>query len=360
MIKSNSEFLLAWGWNDFFAQQIQNSEFTIGRVIGEEKDRWRLQISAETAVWAELPGRYRYQSRSRMDFPSVGDWVLCQYEEHQSMALIQEVLERKSCLYRKAVGQGPAAQILASNVDYAFILTSANADLNLARLERYVGLVWDSGAVPVILITKSELADNLEENLSFLRAQFVGVDILAVSVKEKQNLEGLNRYLQLGKTLVFIGSSGVGKSTLTNFLLGRDVLITQEIRESDDRGKHTTTARYLFSLENGTCVIDTPGMRQLALMDQEEGFENLFSDFVELENICRFNDCQHRTEPGCAVLSALEEGTLDVERWERYQKLQRELRRKMQIEDRVKRREEKEKMKKRQKEMYEHIKMKRR
>lgn len=331
MNQSNLQFRLAWGWNDFFNSQITDSDGVVGRVVGEEKNRWRVQISETQMVWVELPGKYRFQNHTRMELPSVGDWVACKYEEHQAVALLQKVFERQTCIYRKAVGGGTEAQILASNVHTALILTSANADLNIARLERYVSLIWDSGAQPVIVVTKAELAEHLEEMLEELRASFAGVDVAAISVQEETNLESLQKYLQAGKSLVVVGSSGVGKSTLTNFLLGENILATQSIRESDDRGKHTTTSRYLFSLNSGAFIIDTPGMRMLPMMDQVEGVDTLFSDIAEMENSCRFNDCQHRTEPGCAVLSALEAGVLDENRWKRYQKLQRELKRKLNI-----------------------------
>lgn len=331
----------------------------IGRVSGEERDRWRVQLSETENVWAELPGRYRHLVQSRMDLPSVGDWVLCKYEEHQDVALVEQVLKRKSCMYRADAG-GRNAQILASNIDYAFILTSANVDFNIARLERYLSLVWDSGAVPVILVTKSELAEDLDSLLEELSSQIVGVDVHALSVQEKLNLQVLEKYFQPGKSVVFVGSSGVGKSTLTNYLLQTEILETQAIREGDDRGRHTTTARHLFFLENGAIVIDTPGMRSLPIMDQESGVETQFADLVGLETQCRFPDCVHRTEPGCAVLGALESGFLDEDRWKRYQKLKRELQRKEISEDPVKLRLEREKMKKRAKVMYEHIRMKRR
>ncbi|WP_413288639.1 ribosome small subunit-dependent GTPase A [Bdellovibrio sp. HCB337] len=361
---TNQDFLLRWGWNNYFEQQVLevNSDMTswvLGRVSGEERDRWRVQISDSQNVWAELPGRYRFQTHSRMELPSVGDWVLCKYEETQNVALVEKVLARKSCMYRAAVG-GNDAQILASNIDYAFILTSANIDFNIARLERYLSLVWDSGAIPVILITKAELAKNIDALAEELSSEIVGVDIHAVSVQESINMQVLEKYFQPGKSVVFVGSSGVGKSTLTNYLLQKEVLETQEIRKGDDRGKHTTTARHLFFLENGAIVIDTPGMRSLPMMDQDAGVEAQFSDLVELEIQCRFADCAHRTEPGCAVLGALESGILDEDRWKRYQKLRRELQRKEINEDPVKLRLEREKMKKRTKTMYEHIKMKRR
>lgn len=347
MNSSNLDFVLEWGWDDFFEKQSRDVSLNIGRVVGEEKDRWRVQLERDVVVWAELPGKYRYQMESRLELPSVGDWVLCQFENAASVTLIKQVMARKSCLYRRAAGGRDEAQILASNVDYAFVLTSANRDLNVARLERYISLIWDSGATPVVLVTKADLAEDIEAALTELREAFVGVEVFAVSVPEQTGLEQLAKFQQRGKVSVFIGSSGVGKSTLTNFLLGSEVLLTQEIRANDDCGRHTTTARYIFPLSNGSFVIDTPGMRSLSLMDdQGEGVDELFSDIVALENACCFNDCEHRTEPGCAVLEALDSGNLDEERWARYRKLQREVHRKLLNEDHVKLRQEREKWKK--------------
>jgi ribosome biogenesis GTPase len=328
----NRNFLLQWGWNDFFEKQIleKNPEdsLLLGRVSGEERGRWRVQVSEDKNIWAELPGRYRRQTQSRMDLPSVGDWVLCSYELKQGAALVEEVLQRSSCIYRQTAGTSGEIQIIASNMDYGFIVTSANTDFNIARLERYVSMILDSGAIPVIILTKSELAENLEKTLTELRERFVGVHTYAISVRENTGLQEIEKYFQPGKAIVFVGSSGVGKSTLTNYLLREEVQVTKEIRESDDRGKHTTTARHLFRLKNGAIIIDTPGMRDLALLDQEEGLETQFADLLELETQCRFNDCAHRTEPGCRVLASFKDGTLAQDRWDRYQKLKTELDRK--------------------------------
>jgi len=329
---ANRSFLLQWGWNDFFEKQVleKNLEdsFLLGRVTGEERGRWRVQVSDNKNLWAELPGRYRRQTQSRMDLPSVGDWVLCSYEMQQGVALVEQVLQRTSCIYRQTAGTSGEVQIIASNMDYGIIITSANTDFNIARLERYVSMILDSGALPVIVLTKAELTETLEATLTELRDRFVDVPIHAISVREKINLHEIEKYFQPGKAVVFVGSSGVGKSTLTNYLLREEVQATKEIRESDDRGKHTTTARHLFRLKNGAIIIDTPGMRDLALLDQEEGLETQFTDLIELETQCRFNDCAHRTEPGCRVLTAIKDGSLDQDRWNRYQKLKLELDRK--------------------------------
>ena len=329
---AKKEFLLQWGWSDFFENQIlekdRDESLLLGRVTGEERGRWRVQVSEDKSLWAELPGRYRRQTQSRMDLPSIGDWILCNYDKNQGAALVEEVLQRATCIYRQTAGTSGEVQIIASNMDYGFIVTSANTDFNIARLERYVSMILDSKAKPVIVLTKSELTENLEIILKELSEHFPQVPVHSISVREKTGLDELDQYFQPGKAVVFVGSSGVGKSTLTNYLLREEVQATKEIREGDDRGKHTTTARHLFRLKNGAIIIDTPGMRDLALLDQEEGLEAQFADLIELETQCKFSDCAHRTEPGCKILAAFKDGSLAQDRWNHYQKLKLELERK--------------------------------
>lgn len=317
--------LSVWGWNLFFSQQIDISEAgTVARVIGQERDLYRLSSPQDTVLWARLSGRFRHEAEGMEGaFPAVGDWVVCRYEPQQDKALIERVLTRQSCFYRKDPQQG--LQVVAANMDTVFIVTSLNRDLNERRLDRYISMVWDSGAQPVLVLTKKDLCANSDERVSEMQALYAGVPVHAVSVLEPESCVALREYLQPGKTVVLLGSSGVGKSTLTNFFLGDFEAKTQAIRDDNDRGRHTTTSRSLYLLPEGALLMDTPGMRQLALVDQEEGLEELFSDILELTSQCRFSDCSHGNEPGCAVQKALEEESLAVERWASYCKLQKEV-----------------------------------
>lgn len=318
--------LIPLGWDVFFEQQLDltNENLKVGRVIGQERDLYRVAFAEEDSSWAQLSGRFRHDhEQSSGSYPAVGDWVVCKNEEHQDRALIQNVLGRRSCFYRKDPGEG--VQVVAANMDVVFIVTSMNRDMNLKRLDRYLSMAWDSGALPVLVLSKMDLAGDAESLLQELADTYVGVPIHGVSVFEPSTCEVLKTYLKPGKTVVLMGSSGVGKSTLTNFFLGEDIIKTQNTREDDDRGRHTTTSRSLYRLPEGALLMDTPGMRQLALVDQEEGVQGLFEDIVALANSCRFNDCAHQSEPGCAIREALESGDLQEDRWESYLKLQREV-----------------------------------
>ncbi|KYG60619.1 GTPase [Bdellovibrio bacteriovorus] len=317
--------LNSWGWDLFFELQIENKEdeLKLARVIGQERDLYRVTFGESTSLLAQVSGRFRHDfAHAPGAFPAVGDWVLCRMEEHQDKALIQKVLDRRTCFYRRDPGQG--VQVVAANVDVVFIVTSLNRDLNVNRLDRYLSIAWDSGASPVIVLSKADLVEDAESILHDLENTYIGVPIYAVSVFEPQTCEGLRKYLKPGKTAVLMGSSGVGKSTLTNFFLGEEVLKTQSAREDDDRGRHTTTSRALFRLKEGAVLMDTPGMRQLGLHDQEEGVQELFSDILSLSAQCKFRDCAHNQEPGCAIQNALSNGDLDPDRWESYLKLQKE------------------------------------
>jgi ribosome biogenesis GTPase len=257
-------------------------------------------------------------------FPTVGDFVLLDYHA-DGPSLIQKTLPRSSFFSRRDPNPERGEQAIAANFDYVFILSSLNRDYNLKRIERYLSLAWGSGANPVIILTKSDLSSDYASRVAEVEAVAFGCPVHAISVFEPESLKPLQAYAQKGKTLVFLGSSGVGKSTLVNALAGKEVMETGEIREDDARGRHTTTHRELFLLPNGAMVIDSPGMRQVGLWEDSSGLGQTFSDIEKLITQCRFSDCSHQNEPGCAVREALEKGELEQERWDNYQKLAQEV-----------------------------------
>lgn len=354
--------LLSWGWNVFFEQQLEflnTDDLLIARVIGQERDLYRLTFGDEHLSWAQVSGRFRHDNElDAGTFPAVGDWVLCKMEAQQERAMIQKVFERQACFSRRDPDKRGGPQVVAANVDVVFIVTSMNSDLNLKRLDRYLSLAWNSGASPVIVLSKRDLAEDPESFIQQVEETYIGVPVHGVSVFDPATCEVLKTYLQPGKTAVLLGSSGVGKSTLTNFFLGEEIAETQGIREEDERGRHTTTSRSLYRLPEGALLMDTPGMRQLALLDEEEGVEGLFDDILNLASTCRFKDCSHQSEPGCAIQAALEDGTLPEERWESFLKLQREVEYQERRVDKQKQSAERKKWKKRSQDLYERLKEK--
>lgn len=288
------------------------------RIISQEKGIYRISDGTNEKT-ASVSGKFRYAASTVSDFPAVGDYVIAEWPEDDSSAVIQSVFPRKSCFMRKAAGPGKQEQVVAANIDTVFICMSLNNDYNIRRLERYLAVAYDSGADPVVVLTKTDLCSDVEGKILETRNAASGADIIAVSSVSGEYDEVLP-YILPGKTVAFLGSSGVGKSTLINRLTGRDSIATGGLR-NDDKGRHTTTHRELIELENGAFVIDTPGMRELGMWDNDSGIDTAFKDIEELSCRCRFSDCSHTSEPGCAIQKALADGTLDRSRWESYLKL---------------------------------------
>lgn len=257
-------------------------------------------------------------------YPTTGDFVLIDYRT-DGESVILKTLPRKTCFKRiDPSSNGKGAQIVAANFDYVFIMQSLNQNFNPNRLERYLTLAWESSAIPVVLLTKADIADDLQSKISKAEQVCIGVDIIAISSKTGYGLNKLKKYLIASKTIVFLGSSGVGKSSLVNALSGKSIMNISEIRTTDDRGRHTTTHRQLIMLDNGVMIIDTPGMRELGMWDAANGLEHSFADIEQYFGKCKFRNCRHQSEPGCAVKQAIENGGLSQERWNNYLQLKKE------------------------------------
>ncbi|WP_261807743.1 ribosome small subunit-dependent GTPase A [Paenibacillus sp. N3.4] len=315
------------GWHSFFEQAFEpfrKEGYQVGRVTLEHKHMYRVQTEIGEAL-AEVSGKMRHLADRREDYPAVGDWVVLSIREEEQRATVHAILPRRSKFSRKVAGQVTEEQIVATNVDTVFLVTALNLDFNVRRLERYLVLAWESGASPVIVLSKADLCDNPEELAAEVSAVAFGVPIHIISTAENRGLEELAVYITKGQTVALLGSSGVGKSTLVNRIFGDDRLDTGDIRTGDDKGKHTTTHRELIMLPGGGILIDTPGMRELQLWDAPEGLSASFQDVEALAEQCFYQDCGHENEPKCAVKNALDDGKLDNERFRSYRKLQKEL-----------------------------------
>ncbi|UFP92901.1 ribosome small subunit-dependent GTPase A [Gloeobacter morelensis] len=315
-----------FGWDGFFAQTFAGypeNECAPGRVIAEHRGGYG--VTTETGeVSAAVSGRLRHAVRGPADFPAVGDWVVLTRRELPERGLIQAVLPRKSRFARRAAGGPSEAQLVAANVDVLFLVSGLDGDFNVRRIERYLVLAWESGANPVVVLNKADVCGELEERVRAVERVAPGVPVVAVSAAGGE-LDGLAPWLAPGRTVALLGSSGVGKSTIANRLLGNPAQAVGAVREDDSRGRHTTTSRQLLQLPGGALLIDTPGMRELQLLAGEDSLETAFADIEALARRCRFRDCGHTDEPGCAVQSALQAGALETARLESYRKLQREV-----------------------------------
>ena len=311
------------GWSPFFQQHWENSgDFVPARVVEEQRAAYRV-LCESGELLAELSGHFRSSASERADLPAVGDWVAAT-PRLPSRATIHRVLPRLSKFSRKSAGDRTTEQIVAANIDTVFLMSSLNGDLNLRRIERYLAVIWNSGAQPVVLLSKSDICEDVDAAIQAVSEVAFGVSLHAISSVSGEGFDAMTTYVTAGRTVAVLGSSGVGKSTMINRLLGRDVQEVREIREDDSRGRHTTTARRLFLLPRGGMLIDTPGMRELQLWDTGDAVSQVFDEIEALAPDCRFRDCEHLSEPGCAVQAAIADGRITNDRFESYLKLRRE------------------------------------
>ncbi len=316
----DTDALAPWGWTEALARALaalDRPAWVPARVTGQERGRWTLAPDTE----AMLAGRIRHHAGEPLALPVVGDWVAVRPGHGSTLARIEHVLPRHALLVRREAGGGDA-QALAANVDILFAVTSANLDFNLRRLERFLALAWEGGAEPVVVVNKLDLCQDragIEEAVTAC-----GCPAVLVSAETGEGLEEVGAFLGPGRTAAFVGSSGVGKSSIINRLLGAEVQETGDIRETDDRGRHTTTRRELLRMPGGGCLIDTPGLREVGLWSAPSGTDQAFADIWEIAVGCRFNDCMHQSEPGCAVTAAVADGRLDPARLEAWHRLRRE------------------------------------
>lgn len=314
------------GYSDYFQlfeKENNLKDFTIGRVTAEHKERYIVK-TIEGELTAEITGNMRFTAESREDFPAVGDWVAV--SAFDDFGIIHRIFPRKSVLSRKAVGKHGEAQVIAANIDYAFLVQSAGNDFNINRLERYITICRSAKTDPIIILTKIDLINDekLDELISNIKLRIKNILLIPISSETKAGYFELQSIIETGKTYCMLGSSGAGKSTLLNNLAGKELMKTSTISESVNKGRHTTSHRELIILNNGGILIDNPGMREVGITDSEGGLEEVFDLIYSLAESCKYDDCTHQTESGCAVIAAVESGELTKESYENYLKMEKE------------------------------------
>ncbi len=316
-----------YGFNDRIEKLWKDNnleEFKIARVISEHRERYIVKTEIGECE-AEITGNMRFSANGREDFPAVGDWVALTIFE-PDFAIIHKILPRFSTISRQAVGHFAEIQLIATNIDFALIVQALDRDFNYNRLERYLTICYSSKVSPIIILTKTDLIDQQSKDsiIAGINRRLKDVPVLAISSETMDGYQDLIKIIEKGKTYCMLGSSGVGKSTLLNRLSGKELMKTGSISDSNNKGRHITSHRELILLENGGLLIDNPGMREVGIVDTDNGLEATFDVIFELANDCRFSDCTHTSEIGCAVLEALENGDLDKNAFDNYQKMQKE------------------------------------
>ncbi|WP_371812542.1 ribosome small subunit-dependent GTPase A [Sporosarcina sp. Marseille-Q4063] len=319
--------LKEYGWNNTHEanwEEIDNEKCVPGRITLEHKKMYRV-ITTEGEWLSVCSGSMQYEATERKDFPAVGDWVAVEKMPGEERGIIHAILPRTSLFSRKVAGMTIAEQIIAVNIDIVFLVMSMNNDFNARRLERYLVAAYDSGATPIVVLTKKDMCDDTSFYIEVAQNIALGAEIFAVSNVTGEGIDELTALLKNNKTAALLGSSGVGKSSIMNAICGSEMMAVQGIREDDAKGRHTTTHRELIKIPTGGILIDTPGMREFQLWDNNESLDSGFQDINDLANNCKFIDCQHNNEPGCAIQNALSTGELAEDRYSSYLKLQKEL-----------------------------------
>ncbi len=316
------------GFNEWFVQRLNESGktgYSLARITSVNRDTYLVRNEDGEAL-SELAGEFMYSAESRLQYPAVGDWAFVQYYNANTLAIIYDLLPRKTVLRRKTAGKKIDYQMIASNIDMAFVVQSCDSNFNLHRLERYLVMINDGHIDPVILLSKSDLVsqNDLERKVSEIKNTGIKCEIIAYSVETGAGLPQIQQILKSGMTYCLLGSSGVGKTTLLNYLIGRDAFRINLVREKDGKGRHTTARRQLIVLDQGAMLIDTPGMRELGNIDIQSGIDKSFSDIIELSSDCRYRDCTHTHEAGCSVLRAVKSGSLNEAHYQDYLKLKKE------------------------------------